>query len=220
VAIIVHAFFNAVETLLDIFQEPDQLPSVDELRPRFCPLCHQVTHTPDGGLWIIGHGTYSRQVLGFSEHGDVVIFIRRFLCKRCIHTISILPDFLLPWRWYAAPMIFGALWLHLVEGQREADIRARFGIDVEDENWRTLRRWRTQLLHTLWFWLAPRLGSSGPAMTREEGRFRLQRLYAEAEIPDTSFGAMDSVARLTSDTVHIRGICWPLGHDPPEKNGT
>ena len=220
VAIIVRSFLGAVEVLLDILQDSDSLPSVDVLRPSFCIHCHQVTYTPDGVLWIIGHGTYSRQVLGFTEYGDVVILIRRFLCKGCDHTISVLPDFLFPWRWYAAPVIFGALWLHLVEGQREADVRAHFGIEVEDEDWRTLRRWRTQLLHPLWFWLASRLGCSGPAVTRKEGRLRLQRLHAEAAIPNPSPGAMGVIARLTAGTVHVRGICWPLGHDPPERMGT
>ena len=219
-AIIVRSFPGAVETQLEILQDPVLLPSVEELRPSSCPLCLQLARNPDGRLWVIGHGTYSRQVLGFPEHGDIDILIRRFLCKRCRHTISLLPDFLLPWRWYAAPVIFGALWLHLVKAQREADIRAHFGIAVEEESWRTLRRWRTQLLHLLWFWYAVRLGFRGPAGNREEGRIRLQRLQAEAAGPAESHGAMDGVPRLTTGTVHIRGVCWPLGHDPPGKTGT
>ena len=48
-------------------------------------------------------------------------------------------------------------------------------------DWRSLRRWRAQLLvsPTLWGWLGPGLGITRPALDREEGRSYLTRLLAE-----------------------------------------
>ena len=211
---IVRATPGDVESVLESLQDCAGLPPVDTLRPSHCPLCHQLASLPGGLLGIVGHGTYERQVLGYPELGDVTVFIRRFQCLGCGITISVLPDVLLPWRWYAAPVIFNALWRHLVEEARECELRKHFGVAVE--RWRSLRRWRRQLLVRLWFWYGPRLGATGDATTRAEGRRRLVWLRAEALDPTEPVPSAMAVRHLAASTAHVPGHAWPLGHDPPE----
>jgi hypothetical protein len=210
--IMVAAIYRDVEDLL----EPVRLPSVEALRPSSCPSCGQLAFSPGERLGIVGHGTYSRQVVGIAATTrEVIARIRRYLCRGCKSTISILPDQLHPRRWYAAAVILEALRLYLIEGLSDAEVRRCFGIDVDSENWRSLRRWRSQLLVTLWYWFARRLGFKKAARTREEGRRRLLRLLAQS-VPASADTAAISRDLLTS-TVHFQGLSWPLGHDPPEK---
>lgn len=211
--VIVQAFVDRIE---DLF-ERSRLPPVEVLRPRSCPLCGQLAFVPEKRFGIVGHGTYSRQVLGVVEAGrEAVTVVRRYLCRGCGHTINVLSDHLHPGRWYAAGAILKALKLHLLEGVSEGEIRRRFGVVLDSESWRSLRRWRSELLVTLWYWLSRRLGFQKEAVTRSEGRRRLRQLFSEAaieKVPDA-----DTVARsLLRSTVHFRGLSWPLGRDPPEK---
>jgi hypothetical protein len=216
--IIVVTLCASVEELHDRFGVHAHPPSVDALRPDSCPFCRHPAHPPQKLLGIVGHGTYTRQVLGhISVAIDFVIRVRRYLCRGCRRTISIFVDILHPRRWYSGAVILETLRLHLIEGRTELEIRKKFGPEIESESWRSLRRWRRQLLDPLWKWLGPRLGFGGPTMTREDGCRRLRRLLSEAgelqaERPDAGLAA---APRLTARTVHHRGISWPLGHDPP-----
>ena len=202
-AVIVQALCDRVEELFGAAR----LPSVERLRPSSCPLCGQLAFVPGERLGIVGHGTYRRQVLGVTElDGAAIAIVRRYLCRGCERTISVLSDHLHPGRWYAAGAILEALRLHLLEGVSEAEIRRRFGIETDSESWRSLRRWRSQLLVSLWYWLSRRLGFRKEAATRSEGRRRLRRLFSE--------GPARSLLRAT---VHFRGLVWPVGRDPPEE---
>src|SRR5207302_3963086 len=100
--------------------------------------------------------------------------------RDCGHTMSRLPDWLHPWRWYAAPVIIEALYRHLILGEAAGAIGVRFGRRDAGE-WRSLRRWRAQLLvsPTLWGWLGSRLGISQPARNRNQGRLHLTRWLGE-----------------------------------------
>ncbi len=207
---IVRSLVEHVEWLF----ERARLPSVDALRPTSCPLCGELAFSPGERLGIVGHGTYCRQVLGVVEvAGEAVTHVRRYLCRGCGHTISVLSDELHPRRWYAAGVIFEALELHLIQGVSEGEIRRRFGIVTDSESWRSLCRWRRALLATLWYWLARRLGVRGEATTREEGCRRLKRILLEASVDDP----LDAARHLLCSTAHSGGFSWPLGHDPPEE---
>ena len=179
--IIVQAIVDDVEGLLELARNPGLLPSVDALRPETCPACGQSASPPGRPLGIVGHGTYLRQVLGLVAAEEIVLRIRRYLCRGCRQTLSILPDLLHPRRWYAAGVIVEALRLHLLEGRKERAIRNRFGVDADSGSWRSLRRWRFQLLYVLWHWLAEKFGACGPAVTRKEGRRRLRQLLSAME---------------------------------------
>ncbi len=176
--IILHAIVDNVEALLELARNPGLLPSVDALRPSSCPGCGQPASSPGKPLGIVGHGTYLRQVLGLVAAEEIVLRIRRYLCRGCRQTLSILPHLLHPRRWYTAGVILEALRLHLLEGWGERAVRDRFSVGADSESWRSLRRWRFQLLYVLWHGLAEKFGTRGPAVTREEGRRRLRQLLS------------------------------------------
>lgn len=217
--IIVTTLCGSVEELHDRFHISAQPPSVDALRPSSCPFCGNPAHEPAKLLGIVGHGTYTRQVLGHTSVAmDFVIRVRRFLCRACKRTITRLADLLHPKRWYSGGAILEALRRHLIDGTTEPEVRNAFGPPIDSESWRSLRRWRRQLLDPLWKWLAPRLGIKGAATTREDGRDRVRRVLAEAgELAIGRSGAgLAAAPRLMKDTVHAQGKTWSLGHDPPE----
>lgn len=187
---------------------------MEELRPRFCTQCGQLAR--DGALvWVQGHGCYSRQVRGLCA-GWVVIWVRRYVCRNCGHTMSRLPDWLHPWRWYAATVMVEALYRHLMLGETARAIGARFGRDPDMQEWRSLRRWRAELLvsPTLWGWLGSRLGISRSAETRKQGRLHLARLLGEMRIAwESAAKVLDelgaAVRASLSGLVHNRKQAWP-----------
>lgn len=185
--------------------------SVEELRPRFCTQCGQLAR--DGGrVRVQGHGCYSRQVCGLSE-GWIVVWVRRYVCRDCGHTMSRLPDWLHPWRWYAATVIIEALYRHLILGETARAIGIRFGRHASE--WRSLRRWRAELLvsPTLWGWLGSRLGVSRPAESRKQGQLHLIRLLGEMRVAWESatrvLGELAAAVRASlSGRVHNRRQAW------------
>ena len=189
-------------------------PSVEELRPRCCTQCGQVAR--DGGrVRVQGHGLYRRQVCGLSE-GWIVIWVRRYLCRDCGHTMSRLPDWLHPWRWYAGTVIIEALYRHLILEEAARAISLHFGRTGGGE-WRSLRRWRAQLLcsPTLWGWLGPRLGIRELAVDRKRGQQHLSRLLGEMRIAyESATTVLDklsaAVRRSLRGLVHNRREAWPV----------
>ncbi|MEE8164128.1 MAG: hypothetical protein V3T64_01025 [Myxococcota bacterium] len=211
-AAIIQAIFDEVEHLF----ERARLPSVDSLRPKSCPLCGQLARVAGKPLGIVGHGTYCRQVLGLIEAVvEATTLVRRYLCRGCPHTISVLSDYLHPRRWYAAIVILEALRLHLVDSESEATVRRQFNGQASEGSWRSLRRWRRGLLVVLWSWLGKRLGATTPATTRREGRLRVVALLAEA-ILGSARDPPTAARALGNSTVHFQGVSWLLDHDPPE----
>jgi len=165
---------------------------------------------------------YSRQVRGLIATGWLIIWIRRFLCLVCGHTMSLLPDWLHPWRWYAAPVIIEALYRHCILQESAGSIGARFGRPEYAEEWRSLRRWRKQLLiyPTLWGWLGPRLGATKPATDRITARYYLERLLAEGgNVVQSGIHAIEELSvpirKTLRDLVHNRKNAWPLKHFLP-----
>jgi uncharacterized protein DUF6431 len=183
--VILHSFAGCVEQLCA--RAPDA-PSIEMVRPKFCAGCGEPAQHTNNRLRLVGHGMYSRQVRGLSETGWIVIWVRRFLCLACGRTISRLPDWLHPWRWYGATVIMEALYRNCILQESARLIGARLGRPADALGWRSPGRWRSQLLMspTLWGWLGPRLGISKPAADKREGRVYVQRLLAEAGLHLTS----------------------------------
>ena len=215
--VILHSLAISVEQLC---ARSAGAPSIEELRPRFCTQCGRVAR--DGRrVRVQGHGCYSRQVCGLSE-GWIVVWVRRYLCRDCGHTMSRLPDWLHPWRWYAAAVIIEALYRHLILGETACAIGVRFGRSGETSEWRSLRRWRAQLLvsPTLWGWLGSRLGISQPAESRKQGRLHLTRLLGEMRIAwESAAKVLDELAGAVwaslSGLVHNRQQAWPAAQFRP-----
>lgn len=136
--------------------------------------------------------------------------------------MSLLPDWLHPWRWYAGTVIIEALYRHCILQESAGSIGARFGRPKGAVEWRSLRRWRKQLLisPTLWGWLGPRLGAAKPAADRNEGKTYLERLLAEGgHVVQSGIRAIEElsgpVRKTLQDLVHNRKNAWPLKHFLP-----
>lgn len=217
--VILHSLARCVEQLC---ARSADSPSRETLRPRFCVFCGQAARNADGVMQVVGHGMYCRQVCGLIEAGWIVIWVRRFLCLVCGRTMSLLPDWLHPWRWYAGTAIIEALYRHCLLLESAGAISARFGRDPGAAEWKSLRRWRRQLLisPTLWGWLGPRVGITTAAANKLEGRIHLERLLAEAGLViRTGADALEHVAtavrKTLRDLIHDRKTAWPLRHFLP-----
>jgi len=170
----------------------------------------------------VGHGVYSRQVRGVSQASWIVIWVQRFLCLACRRTMSLLPDWLHPYRWYAATVIIEAICRHTVWGESPSAIGERFGRPRDATTWRSLYRWRNELLisPTLWGWLGPRFGIGKPATGRVEAQGRIHRLLSEGGHPFRStldfVQAVPSAVRKTlAHLVYSRKKIGLLGQFPP-----
>jgi hypothetical protein len=207
--IILHSLAIYVEQLCA--RSPDA-PSREKTRPTHCVLCGQAARNADGTLQVVGHGMYSRQVRGLTKDNWIVVWIQRFLCLTCGCTMSLLPDWLLPWRWYAAPAIAEALYRHCILQESAVSIGVRFGRPDDATDWKSLRRWRTQLLisPTLWGWLGPRLGAVKPAANMHTAKTYLERLLAEGRYDGGLESIPAAVRRTLRDLVHKRKKAWPV----------
>ena len=163
-----------------------------------------------------GHGFYNRQVCGLSG-GWILIWVRRYLCRDCGHTMSRLPDWLHPWRWYAAAVIIEALCRDLILEETARAIGVRFGRSGDESEWRSLRRWRAQLLvsPSLWSWLGMRLGVRVAARSREQGRLHRMRFLGEMNInPGLGVKVLaelgTAVRGTLSGLIHNRRQAWGL----------
>ena len=136
--------------------------------------------------------------------------------------MSRLPDWLHPWRWYAAAVIIEALWRDLILGETARAIGIRFGRSGEESEWRSLRRWRAQLLvsPSLWGWLGVRLGVRVAAASREQGRSHLMGFLGEMNI-DAAMAVKvlpqlcNAVRATLGGLVHNRRQAWLLGRFRP-----
>ncbi|HEY6293411.1 MAG TPA: DUF6431 domain-containing protein [Terriglobia bacterium] len=79
---ILHPFAGSVQ------QYNEQLSAPDAHRPGSCPQC-QDKHP------LTAHGFYTRTLIDTVFNG--VIRVRRYLCKACQRTVSLLPEFILPY---------------------------------------------------------------------------------------------------------------------------
>jgi hypothetical protein len=79
---ILHPFAGSVQ------QYSEQLADPDCYRPGYCPQC-QTKHP------LTAHGFYTRTLIDTAFDG--IIRVRRYLCQTCQRTVSLLPEFILPY---------------------------------------------------------------------------------------------------------------------------
>lgn len=79
---ILHPFTGSVQQYLEQLADPDLH------RPAHCPQC-QAKHP------LTAHGFYTRTIVDSAFDG--VIGVRRYLCQTCLRTVSLLPEFALPY---------------------------------------------------------------------------------------------------------------------------
>jgi hypothetical protein len=91
---ILHPFTGSVEQYLEQLSDPDQH------RPGCCPQCQ--AKQP-----LTAHGFYTRTLTDLAFDG--LIRVRRYLCQFCRRTVSLLPEFALPYLRFSIAVM--ALWL-------------------------------------------------------------------------------------------------------------
>ena len=107
---ILHPFAGSVQ------QYNEQLSNPDAHRPSQCPQCQ--TKRP-----LSAHGCYTRTLIDTAFDG--VIRVRRYLCHACRRTVSLLPEFILPYLRSSLTVIALFLLARLFRGQTiEAAARA------------------------------------------------------------------------------------------------
>jgi transposase-like protein len=98
---ILHPFAGSVQQYAEAISDPDRF------RPDHCPQCQ--AKQP-----LTGHGFYRRTLVDSAFDG--VIRVRRYLCRLCQRTVSLLPQFALPWLRFSLPVISLFLVARLLQG--------------------------------------------------------------------------------------------------------
>jgi len=102
---ILHPVSSSLQEYRQAIQVPENRP---RWKPAHCPLCR-------GKDSLRGHGFYSRSVV--DQGFDGVLCIYRYLCRLCRRTVSLLPDFLLPYLRFSLPLMGRFLIARLMEGR-------------------------------------------------------------------------------------------------------
>lgn len=203
---------------VDGFEDSESCyPTLSAARPDSCPGCGQASRPLNGRFGVVGHGSYWRQVLGaVADRAGTLVRIRRFRCRGCKKTISVLPDLLHPRRWYGAWVLLEALVLQLVARLSVKKIEYRLRRRVSAGGWRSLRRWRAELLAGLWTERARELGARGGATTQGEARRRLGRLVSLVGVELRPGGGARAAPLLSRGWTHDSGQSWRRGSARPE----
>ena len=98
---ILHPFAGSIQRYFDEIADPDRY------RPEHCPQC-EAQHP------LTGHGFYRRTLVDAAFDG--VISVRRYLCLCCKRTVSLLPEFVLPWLRFSISVIALFLAARLLSG--------------------------------------------------------------------------------------------------------
>ena len=98
---ILHPFAGSIQQYCEAISDPDRY------RPDHCPQCE--AQEP-----LAGHGFYQRTLVDVAFDG--VICVRRYLCRLCKRTVSLLPDFALPWLRFSLTVIALFLVARLLQG--------------------------------------------------------------------------------------------------------
>jgi hypothetical protein len=100
-------------------------------RPTVCPNCQAVDT-------LIGHGFYLRQPITPTQVYHV--YIKRWYCKACHHTLSLLPSFLLRFRHYLLDVIQTVVVTRFEDGASWTQVSRRCAVEGLPSS-RTIHRW-------------------------------------------------------------------------------
>jgi transposase-like protein len=179
---ILHPFAGSIQQYIQLLSDPDRY------RPDHCPQC-QAKHP------LTAHGFYTRTLIDTDFDGPIPV--RRYLCQSCQRTVSLLPEFILPYLRSSILLIGLFLLARLLHAQTLATAVTTASMPYQrGQFW--IRRFRRQA-ETLCFALAaltlppvgvaPQSGSQRPPRRILSGRR----------------------ARLRLPTHHLSGIGRPSG---------
>lgn len=141
---------RVVYSSIDVKTWKKRMPSVDAVRPPYCPACEAPGAPAGGRRGLHGHGIRGRVQLGADDHRGEPrvggVEVRRYRCRHCRAVITVCPRGVLRLRRYAAAAIALALALWSEPEQSSAQVRARVSPHriVSSEGargWRSVRRW-------------------------------------------------------------------------------
>jgi transposase-like protein len=89
-------------------QYDKEISHADRYRPAHCPQCQ--ARQP-----MVGHGFYKRSLVDAGLDGS--IRVRRYLCRLCRRTVSLLPEFALPYLRFSVSVVAAFLIARLLEGR-------------------------------------------------------------------------------------------------------
>jgi hypothetical protein len=98
---ILHPFAGSIQSYSEEISDPDRY------RPDHCPQC-------EAKRPLTGHGFYRRTLVDGAFDGS--IRVRRYLCRCCRRTVSLLPEFALPWLRFSVSVIALFLVARLLNG--------------------------------------------------------------------------------------------------------
>jgi Domain of unknown function (DUF6431) len=99
---ILHPHSGSSQQYMEVIGDPNRG------RPSRCPQCQ--AKDP-----LRAHGFYSRTIV--DEAFDGVIRIRRYLCQTCLRTVSLLPEWVLPFMRFSIPVIAKTIKARLIQKQ-------------------------------------------------------------------------------------------------------
>ena len=112
---ILHPFAGSIQQYAEEIADPDRY------RPNQCPQC-QAQHS------LTAHGFYSRTLMEAGFDGS--IRVRRYLCRSCKRTVSLLPEFALPYLRFGITVISLFLVARLLGGATLAAAAAKAAQDT------------------------------------------------------------------------------------------
>jgi transposase-like protein len=98
---ILHPFAGSIQSYAEEISDPNRY------RPDHCPQC-------EAKRPLTGHGFYRRTLVDVAFDG--VIRVRRYLCRSCKRTVSLLPQYALPWLRFSISVIGVFLVARLLHG--------------------------------------------------------------------------------------------------------
>lgn len=117
---------------------------LDFSRPASCPHCQAADV-------MIGHGFYLRKALDQTQ--VYLVWIKRWYCKACHHTLSVLPSFLLQFRHYLLIVIQQVVLARYEENDSWAQVQQRCAPELAPSS-RTVVRWCRSFAEQAARWLA------------------------------------------------------------------
>jgi len=121
-------------------------PTVEQARPACCPHCGRAGHPVGGLVGLVGHGVRQRQLRGPLEPGPrsavVILVVRRYRCRWCRHTVTVVPRGVVALRHYGGYAIAAAFWMYGMGNQSIEQTRDVIGAgDRCEAGWPSLGRW-------------------------------------------------------------------------------